>query len=71
MKRSLKTLCRFLSYSYFGNFQEFSNTVHSRQELFVQVQSITTLLLVHVKVFLKQVNDGIVVAGEQSDQVAK
>lgn len=57
--------------TYLCDLQELSDTVHSRQELFVQVERIAALLLVHVEVFLQQVYDGIVVASEQSDQVAE
>lgn len=57
--------------AHLSHLQKLPDTVHAGQELLVQVQSITALLLVHVEVLLEQVNDGIVVAGEQSNQVAK
>jgi len=50
--------------THLSNFQKLANAIHSRQELFVQIQSIAALLLVHVKVLLQQVDDGVVVAGK-------
>jgi len=37
--------------TYLSYFQEFCHSVHSNKKFLVQIQGISTLLLVHVKVF--------------------
>ncbi len=54
---------------YLCHFEEVCNSVHPDEELLVDVQGFPGLLLVHVKVFLQEVDDPVVVAGEQSDEV--
>lgn len=39
--------------TYFSNFEEFANTIHSYQESFIQIQCIFALFLVHIEVFLQ------------------
>lgn len=60
-----------LSATHLSHLQKLSNAIHARQEFLVQIQSIPALLLVHIEIFLQQVDDGIVVASEQSNQIAK
>ena len=36
--------------TYFGYFQKFAHTIHSCQELLVHIESLSTILLVHLKI---------------------
>lgn len=56
---------------YLGDFEKFANTIHSHQKSFIQIQSVFALLLIHIKVFFQQIDDSIIVACEQTDQVTK
>lgn len=46
--------------------KKLSDPIHSDKELLIEVESVATVLLVHVEVFLQQVDDTVVVAREQS-----
>lgn len=54
-----------------GHFEKLAHLVHAHQETLVQIQCILALLFVHIEVFLQQIDDAVVVAGEQTDQVAE
>ena len=65
-KLSLKEQLIYLSY-----FQKFCNSVHPDEKLFIQVECIPCLFLSHIKIFLEEVDDAIIVAGKQADQISK
>ena len=60
-----------LNKCHLSNFQELCHSVHPDEELLIKVQGISGLLLLHLKVFLQEVDNSVVVAGEQSYQVSE
>lgn len=50
--------------SFDGYLQKLSNPIHSDEELFIEVESVAAILLVHVEVFLQKVDDAVVVTRE-------
>ena len=60
-----------LNKCHLSNFQELRHSVHPDEELLIKVQGISGLLLLHLKVFLQEVDNSVVVAGEQSYQVSE
>lgn len=57
--------------AYLGNFEELGNLVEAHEKAFVHVERLAALLFVHVEVFLQQIYNTVVVAGEQTDEIAE
>lgn len=51
---------------YVSYLQKLSDSIHSDEELLIEIESVARVLLVHIEVFLQQVDDAVVVTGEQS-----
>ena len=54
-----------------GHFQKLGNSVHPDEEFLVQIQGISGLLLLHLKVLLEKIDNSVIVASEQSYQVSE
>ena len=54
-----------------GHFQKLGNSVHPYEEFLVQIQGISGLLLLHLKVLLEKIDNSVIVASKQSYQVSE
>ena len=54
-----------------GHFQKLGYSVHPNEEFLVQIQGISGLLLLHLKVLLEKIDNSVVVASKQSYQVSE